>query len=138
MADSLVASMAGDFDPTQYTDDYRAALQEVIDAKIDGREVVESTTAPAPGNVVDLMTALRASVDAAKRNRGEDGGTEAPAADKPVAKAPPAKAAEPSAKTAAKGAPAKKAAPAKKTASAKAPTKAKAAPAKKVAARKTA
>ena len=72
MADSLVASMSGDFDPSQYTDDYRAALQEVIEAKVAGREVVESATAPAPGNVVDLMTALRASVEAAKRNRGED------------------------------------------------------------------
>ena len=139
MADSLVASMAGDFDPAQYTDDYRAALQEVIDAKIAGREVVESTTAPAPGNVVDLMTALRASVDAAKRNRGEDGSSEAPATDKPVAKAAPAKAAaKPAAKAAAKRAPAKKATPAKETAAAKAPAKAKAAPAKKVAARKTA
>ena len=32
--------MAGDFDPTEYTDDYREALQEVIDAKVEGREVV--------------------------------------------------------------------------------------------------
>jgi len=45
MAESLVASMAGDFEPEQYHDDYREALQKVIDAKIEGREVVE--TAPA-------------------------------------------------------------------------------------------
>ena len=47
MAESLVASMAGDFDPDVYTDDYREALQQVIEAKIEGREVVE-TLKPSP------------------------------------------------------------------------------------------
>jgi DNA end-binding protein Ku len=42
MADSLVASMAGDFDAEEYTDEYREALQKVIDAKAEGREVVEA------------------------------------------------------------------------------------------------
>src|SRR5215470_10741986 len=37
MAGSLIDSMAGEFDPDQYTDNYRAALQEVIDAKVAGR-----------------------------------------------------------------------------------------------------
>ena len=45
MAASLVESMAGDFDPDEFTDDYREALQEVIDAKVEGREIV----APAGG-----------------------------------------------------------------------------------------
>ncbi len=73
MAESLVASMTGDFDPSEYTDDYREALQQVIDAKIEGREVVEpdEPVSAAGGNVVDLMAALRASVDAAKKARGE-------------------------------------------------------------------
>ena len=73
MADSLVASMAGDFDAEEYTDEYREALQQVIDAKADGREVVEAPadTSSGPANVVDLMAALRASVDAAKARRGE-------------------------------------------------------------------
>ncbi|MDQ6937531.1 MAG: Ku protein, partial [Actinomycetota bacterium] len=72
MADALVASMAGDFDPEEYTDGYRAALMEVIEAKAAGREVVEAPAeTPTAGNVVDLMAALRASVDAAKRKRGE-------------------------------------------------------------------
>ena len=58
MAESLVASMAGDFDPDAYSDDYREALQQVIDAKIEGREVVEAPQAePTAGNVVDLMSA---------------------------------------------------------------------------------
>ena len=107
MAESLVQSMAGDFDPEQFSDNYREALQEVIDAKIEGREVVEPEEAqPTAGKVVDLMSALRASVEAAKRGRGETGG---------AAAAPAKKAPAPSKKAAAK-APGKKAAkaPAKK------------------------
>jgi DNA end-binding protein Ku len=105
MAESLVASMAGDFEPEQYHDDYREALQQVIDAKIEGREVVETVpAAPDTGQVVDLMAALRASVEAAKRSRGEA----APAKKAPAKKAP-------AKKVAAKKAPARKA-PAKKVA----------------------
>jgi DNA end-binding protein Ku len=64
MAESLIESMAGDFDPSQYTDEYRRALQEVIEAKIAGREVVEPepAAAAASGEVIDLMAALRESV----------------------------------------------------------------------------
>jgi DNA end-binding protein Ku len=134
MAASLVESMAGDFDPGEYTDNYREALQEVIEAKVEGREVVEPEEAqPTSGNVVDLMAALRASVEAAKRSRGEAG--EEP---KPAKKAQKRAQARPAQK-AAKKEPAKKASkpaaeqPAKKAAK-KAPKKT----AKKTAARKTA
>ena len=104
MAKSLVASMAGDFDPSEYTDEYRAALQSVIDAKVEGREVVEAA-APATsggGEVVDLMAALRASVDAAKNARSAP--APAPARPRPARSARPAtKAAKlPAAKAAAK------------------------------------
>ena len=96
MADMLVQSMAGDFDPAEYTDDYRAALQQVIDAKIEGREVVAPSEQPNAGNVVDLMAALRASVDAAKRDRGEAVTPAKKAATKTAAaKKPPAKKAAP-------------------------------------------
>ena len=72
MASSLIESMAGDFDPDDYTDNYRAALQEVIDAKVEGREVVAPEDAEeAPAAAVDLMAALRASVDRARTARGE-------------------------------------------------------------------
>lgn len=124
MAESLVASMAGHFDAEEFTDDYRAALQEVIDAKIEGREVVEpDEVQPTSGTVVDLMSALRASVEAAKKGRGE---TSAPV------KKTAAKKAAVASKTTAKKAPAKKA-PAKKAPAKKAAAKA---PAKKTAARK--
>jgi DNA end-binding protein Ku len=141
MAESLVASMSGDFDPSEYTDDYREALQEVIDAKIEGREIVETEEAqPSAGNVVDLMSALKASVEAAKAGRSaaaskSASGTSTSArvpAKKTAAKKTAAK------KTAAKKAPAKKT-PAKKSAPAKKSTAAKkSAPAKKAAKKKAA
>ena len=110
MAGSLIETLAGEFDPSQYSDSYREALQAVIDAKVEGREVVQPEEAqPTSGTVVDLMAALRASVEAAKK--GASGG-----AEKKTAKSAPAK------QAAAKKAPAKKAvkkAPAKKAAARK-------------------
>jgi DNA end-binding protein Ku len=127
MARSLVESMAGDFSPEDYSDNYREALQAVIEAKIEGREVVETEDEqPRADNVVDLMSALRASVEAAKRDRGETpaaaaAGKKAPTAKKAAAKKAPAR------KSAAKKAPAKKAvakkAPAKKATAKKAARK---------------
>ncbi|WP_375481782.1 Ku protein [uncultured Jatrophihabitans sp.] len=125
MARSLVESMAGDFEPEQYTDDYREALESVIEAKVEGREIVETEEEqPTAGNVVDLMSALRASVDAAKKGRGEtgsssgskDGSTAAPA--KKAAKKATSKSAGKAPAKSAKKAPAKKAG-AKKSATAK-------------------
>jgi len=128
MAASLIDSMTGDFDADGYTDDYREALQEVIDAKVEGREVerpAEPEEAPA---AIDLMAALRASVERAQQARGEDDGE--PVEPTPITSArsrrqKPAEE-EPKPRTA-KKAPAKKAA-AKKTAAKKT---AKKAPAKK-------
>jgi DNA end-binding protein Ku len=136
MAESLIESMAGDFDPAQYHDEYREALQQVIEAKVAGREVVEPEPARAEApEVIDLMAALRQSVAAAKQARGEDAADREPAAKAPVKKAAaPARKAAPAKKAAApaKKAPAKKAAPAEKPAK-KAAAKKAAAPAKKAA-----
>jgi DNA end-binding protein Ku len=72
MASSLIDSMSGSFKPDEFTDNYRQALQEVIDAKIEGREVVQPEEAEeAPAAAVDLMAALKASVERAKKARGE-------------------------------------------------------------------
>src|SRR5262245_45720470 len=80
MAGSLIESMAGDFDPDEFNDDYRTALQAVIDAKAAGEEVVEHAPAPAkPTAAVDLMAALKASVDRAKAARGAAAGAGQPA-----------------------------------------------------------
>ncbi|HEU4426932.1 MAG TPA: Ku protein [Pilimelia sp.] len=137
MAHSLIDSMAGDFDPDEYTDDYRAALQEVIDAKVEGREIVApEEPEAAPAAAVDLMAALKASVERARAARGE-----APEAGD--AKPTPISAAKSAKKTAAKKtASAEKSdkAPVKKTAAKKATSSAaakKATPAKKTAATKS-
>ncbi|SCE65181.1 DNA end-binding protein Ku [Micromonospora purpureochromogenes] len=128
MASSLIDSMAGTFEPDAFTDDYRAALQEVIDAKVEGREVVQpEEVEAAPAAAVDLMAALKASVERARSARGEQ---PAAGAGEPT----PISSAR-SAQQAAKAA--KKAAPAKKAAEKKAAAK-KAEPAKKAAAKKTA
>ena len=79
MAGSLIETLSGDFDPGQYKDTYREALQQVIEAKVAGQEVVAPTEAqPTSGTVVDLMAALRASVEAAKKGRPAE-----PSADEP-------------------------------------------------------
>ncbi len=71
MAQSLIDTLTGDFEPRQYSDNYREALQAVIDAKVAGREVVSPAEPEAAGGaVLDLMAALRASVDAAKGRKG--------------------------------------------------------------------
>ena len=68
MAGSLIETLTGEFDASQYKDEYREALQAVIEAKVEGREVVApSESQPTTGTVVDLMAALRASVEAAKK-----------------------------------------------------------------------
>jgi DNA end-binding protein Ku len=70
MAASLIESMAGDFHPEEYTDEYRAALQKVIDAKVSGQEVVAPPEVEeAPTGAIDLMAALRASVERARAAR---------------------------------------------------------------------
>jgi DNA end-binding protein Ku len=65
MAFSLIDLMTEDFKPEEFKDNYREALMEVINAKLEGQEIVEAPAAPR-GKVVDLMTALKASVEAAK------------------------------------------------------------------------
>ncbi len=65
----LIDSMAADWDPTHYRDTYRTRLQELIEQKRQGNEIVVETAAPQATNVVDLMEALQASVAAAQSER---------------------------------------------------------------------
>ncbi len=71
MAKSLVDMLAGEFDPTSYKDGYREALMEIIRKKAEG-EVI-ATPQPAVARVTDLMEALRASVEEARRRKGAAG-----------------------------------------------------------------
>jgi DNA end-binding protein Ku len=89
MAEALIGSMTGDFDPTEFTDDYREAMAELLEAKQSGGEVQPlPETADSGAAVVDLMSALRRSVEAA---RGGAPAEEAPARRAPAKKATAAK-----------------------------------------------
>ena len=66
MAKQLVSAMTGEFDPAQYKDEYREALEKIIEAKVEGRETVEIEEPEETGKLIDLMAALEASVSAAK------------------------------------------------------------------------
>ena len=68
MAFALIDLLRKPFDPEEYKDHYREALTQVIDAKLEGREVVESP-APKESKVIDLADALRKSVEAAKKGK---------------------------------------------------------------------
>jgi DNA end-binding protein Ku len=139
MAESFIDTLTADFDAERYKDVYREALEQVIEAKLEGHEVEQpAASAPSNAEVVDLLAALRASVAAAKRQRGEgdaaaeqhDDGKSAAEDDRDTTTAK---------KSTAKKAPAKKA-PAKKAAAKKDATKtaAKKSPAKKPAAKRSA
>ena len=77
MAAQLIEAMTGEFDPAAFRDEYREALMQVIESKIEGRETVEIEPAEEPTKLVDLMAALQASVNAATSARESRG-------DKPV------------------------------------------------------
>lgn len=73
MALSLIENYSADFDPSQYVDTYRQRVLDAVTAKVEGEEiaVVEEEE---PASVLDLMAALKASVDAAKGGtKGEKG-----------------------------------------------------------------
>jgi DNA end-binding protein Ku len=74
MAAQLIEAMTGEFDPANYRDEYREALMQVIESKIEGRETVEVEAPEEPTKLVDLMAALQASVNAATSAREAKGG----------------------------------------------------------------
>jgi DNA end-binding protein Ku len=68
MALSLVEMLQEEFDPKKYQDEYRVALLDLIASKRNGTEVVATPEAPLP-KTVDLMAALKASLEAAKKGK---------------------------------------------------------------------
>jgi DNA end-binding protein Ku len=90
MAASLVESLGADFDPSQFHDDYRDAVEEMIERK---RTTGESRPAPVAAtpadegdSMTDLLSALQASVDAARAKAGGGGEAEEKPEEKPAAK----------------------------------------------------
>ena len=114
MAQLLVETLAGDYDASEYDDDYQKAVEALVQAKLEGGEVkAPEQPKKSSGEVVDLLAALQRSVDAAKTSRGESTSTsdedEEAEAEEPAAK-------KSAAKKTAKKAPAKKSAAKKSTA----------------------
>jgi DNA end-binding protein Ku len=94
MAEQLVSSLAGDFEPDKYRDSYRQEILDLIERKAQGKEIAvqparEEVAQPAP----DLMSALKASLEAVRAREGEQGATDAKAT-KTAAKKPARKAAK--------------------------------------------
>jgi DNA end-binding protein Ku len=69
MAQMLIDSLSGEFEPEKFRDMHREAVLELIEKKAAGEEVVTAAAAPDAERVVDLMAALEASVKAAKESR---------------------------------------------------------------------
>ena len=77
MAQVLINSMDTPFDPSQYKDEYQGRLRELIETKIAGKEVVAVSPEESAGKVIDLMDALKASIE--KQNESKAGKKDAPA-----------------------------------------------------------
>jgi len=93
---SLVDSFAADFDPAAFTDDYQEELRTLIDAKLEKGDAIDTAQTfgehdeaeAGGGEVIDLMEALRASVE---RSRAARTGSSDPGEKKPAKKAPATK-----------------------------------------------
>ena len=66
MARQLIAGLTAEWNPDEFTDQYREAMMKIVEAKINGEEI-EVVAAEPTAKVVDLMEALKASVAAAKK-----------------------------------------------------------------------
>ena len=122
MASSLVENMSADFTPEKFSDDYQAQLRELIAAKLEQGDALDTAATfgeedagePEGGQVVDLMDALRRSVEENRSKRRTSSANKAPAKKATTKKAAATKK-TPAKKSAAKKSAAKKN-PAKKSA----------------------
>jgi len=106
MAKSLIENLSEPWNPDAFKDEYREALLEIVEKKAAGEEI-EAAPEAQPARVVDLMEALKASVEAVKKksppSAGSGGASSAKksSAKKPTAKSAPKKTAAPRKKAAA-------------------------------------
>jgi DNA end-binding protein Ku len=103
IAKQLVESLASDFEPQRYKDTYREAVLEMIERKAAGEEIAVQPEAEEAAPVPDLMSALKASLDAVRERTGDANGADGDGKAKPKRKrAPAASKAKPKGKSAAK------------------------------------
>ncbi|CAN7315493.1 Ku protein [Microbacterium sp. LjRoot45] len=96
---SLVESFSNDFDPTAFTDEYQEELRTLIDAKLEKGDALDTSEtfgrtedAESGGEVIDLMAALRASVERSRAARGASDDAKEPSESAPEKKKPAKKA----------------------------------------------
>jgi len=97
MAEQLIESLATDFEPERYEDEYREKVLELIERKAAGEEIAVAPEAKAPAKVPDLMAALEASLAAVKERQGakkspSSNGSSSAAEKKPAARKPASRA----------------------------------------------
>ncbi|WP_138420256.1 Ku protein [Aquibacillus sediminis] len=86
-AKMLIDQLTSEFDPDKYQDEYRTALLDLIEEKKNQDETTTATEKPKPNNVTNLMEALEASLDRAKKdNPASEEKKKAPTAKKATAK----------------------------------------------------
>src|SRR5262249_61925165 len=78
LAEQVVTSLAAPFEPEKFRDEYQQRLKELVEAKMEGEEVVEVQKPRRMASVVDLMEALQKSLAAAQKKP--------PAAERPARK----------------------------------------------------
>ena len=91
MAASLIDTMTEDFEPDQYRDAYREALEAVVQAKVEGNDIVRPSGQDLPEakkQPADLTEILRASVAAVKTDRGKSDGAPRPVVPRPAVPRP--------------------------------------------------
>ena len=81
IAKQLVESLAGDFEPERYSDAYRQEVLSMIERKAEGKEIITPPAAQEPAPAApDLMSALKASLDAVRERQGASARKRKPAA----------------------------------------------------------
>jgi DNA end-binding protein Ku len=90
MATDLIEAMSGEWRPKDYKDSYTERVKKLVESKRKGKEVVFTEEEPEATSSTDLVSALRASVEAARARRA-GGGAKKTAAKKSTAKKSPAK-----------------------------------------------
>lgn len=83
IAVKLIDNLTAKFEPEKYTNEYNTALTELIQKKVEGKEVRVAPEAPKQ-NVIDLMEALKASLQETKKKKPAKGGAKKKTAGKAV------------------------------------------------------
>jgi DNA end-binding protein Ku len=91
MARSLVDQLSGEFKPDRFKDEYRSAIKKLAKKKVEGKEITVTEKEEQPAGVIDLMEALRQSVEQAKKGGAGGRKKTTRAAGKSAAKRTPAK-----------------------------------------------